>query len=63
MAKMALTREFRETVKARVQRDPAFRKALLGEALNAYFAGDEETGNAVLKDLIQAAVGRSRSPS
>lgn len=54
---MALTREFRETIQSRAQRDPAFRKALLTEALNAYFAGDEATGKAVLKDLIHATIG------
>ena len=54
---MALTREFRETIRSRAQRDPAFRKALFTEALNAYLAGDEATGKAVLKDLIHATVG------
>ena len=54
---MALTREFRETIRARVQRDPAFRRALFTEALNAYLAGDEPTGKAVLKDLIHATIG------
>ena len=32
---MALTREFKNTVAARVQRDPRFREALFTEALNA----------------------------
>ncbi|OFV97309.1 MAG: transcriptional regulator [Acidobacteria bacterium RIFCSPLOWO2_02_FULL_61_28] len=54
---MALTREFRETIQARAERDPAFRKALFTEALNAYLAGDEATGKAVLKDLIHATIG------
>ena len=54
---MALTREFRETIQSRARRDPAFRKALFTEALNAYLNGDEATGKAVLKDLINATVG------
>ena len=54
---MALTREFRETIRVRTDRDPAFRKALLSEALNAYLTGDEATGRAVLKDLIHATIG------
>ena len=49
---MALTREFRETIQARAERDPAFRKALFTEALNAYLPGDKAMGKAVLKDLI-----------
>jgi len=54
---MALTRQFRETIQSRAERDPAFRKTLLAEALNAYLAGDEATGKAVLKDLIHATIG------
>jgi DNA-binding phage protein len=54
---MALTREFRETIQARAERDATFRKALFTEALNAYLSGDEATGKAVLKDLINATVG------
>jgi DNA-binding phage protein len=54
---MALTRAFRETVYRRAQRDAAFRKALLTEAVNAYLAGDEATGKAVLRDVINATIG------
>src|SRR5262249_38822806 len=54
---MALTREFRQTIQVRAERDPAFRKALFTEALNAYLTGDEATGKAVLKDLINATIG------
>jgi hypothetical protein len=35
---MALTRDFKETVQARAQRDPAFREALLQEAIEAMLA-------------------------
>ena len=54
---MALTRAFRETVYQRAQRDGAFRKALLTEAVNAYLGGDEVTGKTVLRDVINATVG------
>jgi hypothetical protein len=54
---MALTRAFRETVYQRAQRDRAFRKALLTEAVNAYLSGDEATGKTVLRDVINATVG------
>jgi len=57
---MALTRVFRETVYQRAQRDAAFRKALLTEALNAYLSGDEAAGKAVLRDVINATVGFER---
>lgn len=54
---MALTRDFKDTIKARVQRDPAFRKALLQEAAESMLAGDTETGKTVLRDYINATVG------
>ena len=54
---MALTSAFRETVHRRAQRDRAFRKALLTEALNAYLGGDEATGKALLRDVVNATVG------
>ena len=57
---MALTKAFRETVYRRAQRDSAFRKALLTEAMNAYLAGDEKTGKAVLRDAINATIGFER---
>lgn len=54
---MALTRDFKETVRARVQRDSAFRKALLIEGVEAFLGGDVDTGKAVLRDCINATVG------
>lgn len=54
---MALTRSFKDTVKARVERDPAFKEALLTEGLNALLEGDLDTGKAVLRDYINATVG------
>ncbi len=57
---MALTRAFRETVYVRAQRDAAFRKALLTEAVNAYLGGDEATGRAVLRDVNNATIGYER---
>ena len=41
---MALTKEFKETVKARAERDASFREALLSEAVNLLISGDVETG-------------------
>lgn len=57
---MALTRSFKETVKARVERDPKFRAALLKEAVDQMLAGDVETGKAVMRDYINATVGFER---
>jgi DNA-binding phage protein len=60
---MALTRSFKETVQARAQRDPAFREALLTEAVDALLAGDVDTGKAVLRDFINATIGFERLAS
>lgn len=54
---MALTRQFKETVRARAQRDRAFRRALLHEAVECLLAGDLATGKAVLRDYINATIG------
>ncbi len=54
---MALTRDFKETVRARVQRDPAFRRELLREGVESFLTGDVETGKTVLRDYINATIG------
>jgi hypothetical protein len=54
---MALTRDFKETIRARVKRDPAFRKALLREGIENFLSGDVETGKIILRDFINATVG------
>ncbi len=54
---MALTREFKETIVARARRDPKFRDAMFVEAINAYLAGDTQTGKSMLRDLVNATIG------
>jgi DNA-binding phage protein len=54
---MALTRNFKETVQARVLTDRKFREALLREGIDAMLAGDVQTGKAILRDYIKATVG------
>lgn len=57
---MALTRDFKETIKTRAERDPKFRAALLQEAIGQMLAGDVDTGKAVMRDYINATVGFKR---
>ena len=54
---MALTKDFKDTIQARAQRDPAFRKALLQEGVECLLARDVDTGKAVLRDYINATIG------
>src|SRR5690348_18266428 len=54
---MALTRDFRQTVQARVKQDPAFRHGLLGEAIENLLSGEVALGKELLRDYINATVG------
>ena len=54
---MPLTHDFKETIRARAQRDAKFRQALLREAVECYLHGDLETGKAVLRDYVNATLG------
>jgi DNA-binding phage protein len=54
---MALTRDFKKTVVARVERDPAFAKALLDEAAPLFLSGEPETARLILRDLVNATLG------
>ncbi len=54
---MALTRDFRETVVARVQRDQVFAQALLDEAITLFVNGEPDTAKLILRDLVNATVG------
>ena len=54
---MPLTRDFKETVRARAQRDPEYREAMLAESVRLLLAGDVDVGKLVLRDYINATIG------
>jgi DNA-binding phage protein len=54
---MPLTHDFKETIRARAQRDRDFRQALLREAVECIIHGDLPTGKAVLRDYVNATAG------
>ena len=54
---MALTSDFKKTVVARVERDPAFAKALLDEAATLFLSGEAGMTRVVLRDLVNATLG------
>jgi DNA-binding phage protein len=54
---MALTRDFKDTIRARAERDPKFRKELLREGVESMLEGDIATAKAILRDYINATVG------
>ncbi|MBB4287127.1 transcriptional regulator [Roseospira goensis] len=54
---MALTRDLKDILRGRVERDEAFRAALFEEALTALLDGDVATGKVLLRDYVDATVG------
>lgn len=54
---MAITRAFKDTVQARVQRDPKFRQALFIEGIQSLMSGDVDAGKLILRDYIKATGG------
>jgi hypothetical protein len=54
---MPLTRDFKETIGNRVQRDPKFRKELLRGGLEAMLTGKMALAKTILRDYINATVG------
>ena len=54
---MALTRNFKETIQARMERDSTFREELLKEGVECLLSGDVDIGKAVLRDYINATIG------
>lgn len=54
---MPLTKDFRETIRERAQKDRSFRQALLREGVELMLAGDLAVGKALLRDYINATMG------
>jgi len=54
---MALTRDFKVTVRERLRCDPSFRKALLEEAVDCLPSSEMETGKSLLRDYVDATIG------
>ena len=54
---MTLTRDFKQTIVERVERDPAFAKALLDEAATLFLSGEPDAARLILRDLVNATVG------
>ena len=57
---MPLTKDFKETVRARLIKSAGFRKAVLQEAVDGLLAGDVDTGKALLRDFVNGTMGFER---
>ena len=50
------TRDYKQTVLARIKGDPKFARALYAEAMNAILEGETEEGLSMLRDLVHAEI-------
>jgi DNA-binding phage protein len=57
---MPLTRDFKETILADMQRNPDFREAMLREGIDALLGGEFDVGKEILRDYINATMGFER---
>ena len=53
---MALTRDYKQTVVARIKRDPKFARALYAEAITTLLDGETTEGLSMLRDLVHAEI-------
>src|SRR5881296_1366459 len=53
---MARTREYRESIVARIKRDRKYARALYAEAANALLEGETTEGLSMLRDLVHAQI-------
>ena len=54
---MRLTRDYKETIQNRAQREPEFAAALLDEAVTLFLNGEPETARLILRELVNSTVG------
>jgi hypothetical protein len=59
---MALTCSFKKTIVARIERDPAFGKALMDEAATLFLGDEPETARVILRDLVGSHFRRDWRP-
>ncbi len=57
---MALTRDFRETIKDRAERDPAFRVGLLTQAAECMLNDEPDVAKTLMRDYVNATIGFQR---
>lgn len=54
---MALTRDFKETILERAQKDPEFRVGLLTEAAECLLNNETNVAKSLLRDYVNATIG------
>ena len=54
---MALTRDYKETIKERAERDSHFAASLMNEAVSSFLAGEPQTARLILRELVNSTIG------
>ena len=54
---MALTRDYKETIRERVKQDPDFAAALMNEAVSSFLDGEPDTARLMLRELVNSTIG------
>ena len=57
---MALTRDYKQTIRERAERDPDFAASLMNEAVSSLLDGEPETTRLVLRELVNSTIGFER---
>ena len=54
---MALTRDYKQTIRERAEKDPNFATALMNEAVSCFLNGEPETARLILRELVNSTIG------
>lgn len=54
---MSISRDYKETIRQRAEKQPTFGAALLDEAISLFLNGEPDVARLVLRDLVNATVG------
>ena len=54
---MALTRDYKETIKERPERDTHFAASLMNEAVSFFLTGESQTARLILRELVNSTIG------
>lgn len=54
---MALTRDYKQTIRERAEKDPNFATALMNEAVSCCLNNEPETARLMLRELVNSTIG------
>ena len=57
---MALTRDYKQTIRERAEKDPNFAASLMNEAVSSFLSGEPETARLILRELVNSTIGFER---